>query len=118
MRRTASCLVAFLALSGAATPAPVRAPSEIVAAAPSSAWQAIAPEDIVTMDRSIPQYNVGYGAVKALIAGIETRSPGLFFAGNYVNGISVSDCITGGSAAAVRVAAYQHAASRSEALHA
>jgi oxygen-dependent protoporphyrinogen oxidase len=60
--------------------------------------------DVVKMERSIPQYNVGYGAVKELMARIEARSPGLYFAGNFRNGISVSDCITGGAAAAERVA--------------
>jgi oxygen-dependent protoporphyrinogen oxidase len=59
--------------------------------------------DMVKMDRSIPQYNVGYGAVKELIQRVETRSPGLYFAGNFCTGISVSDCITGGAAAAERV---------------
>ena len=61
--------------------------------------------DVKIIDRSIPQYNVGYGAVKDLIEGIEARCPGLFFAGNFRDGISVSDCIAGGSAAAEKVAA-------------
>lgn len=55
------------------------------------------------MERSIPQYNVGYGAVKELIQRIEARSPGLYFAGNFCQGISVSDCIANGAAAASRV---------------
>jgi protoporphyrinogen/coproporphyrinogen III oxidase len=62
--------------------------------------------DIVKMDRSIPQYNVGYGAVKQLIERIEARSPGLCFAGNFCQGISVSDCIAGGVAAADKVARF------------
>jgi len=62
--------------------------------------------EIRKIDRAIPQYNVGYGAVKLLMERIETRSPGLFFAGSFRDGISVSDCITSGSTAAERVAAY------------
>jgi protoporphyrinogen/coproporphyrinogen III oxidase len=67
--------------------------------------------DVVKMDRSIPQYNVGYGAVKDLIQRIEARSPGLYFAGNFSQGISVSDCIAAGSAAADKVAACARPAS-------
>jgi oxygen-dependent protoporphyrinogen oxidase len=59
--------------------------------------------DVKKVERSIPQYNVGYGAVKELVQRIETRCPGLFFSGNFCHGISVSDCITGGSAAADRL---------------
>jgi oxygen-dependent protoporphyrinogen oxidase len=75
--------------------------------------------DAVTMEQSIPQYNVGYGAVKNLIASLEQRSPGLFLAGNYSTGISVSDCISGGAAAAERVAAYSDTATavKGEAVH-
>ncbi len=62
--------------------------------------------DVVKMDRSIPQYNLGYGAVKDLIQRIETRSPGLYFSGNFFQGISVSDCIAAGSEAADKVAAF------------
>ena len=60
--------------------------------------------ETVKLERSIPQYNVGYRAVQELIRRIEERSPGLFLAGNFRQGISVSDCIAGGSAAAERVA--------------
>lgn len=62
--------------------------------------------DVATIERSIPQYNVGYGAVKDLIQRIETRCPGLFVAGNFSHGISVSDCIAGGAAAAEKLAAH------------
>jgi len=67
--------------------------------------------DAKIIERSIPQYNVGYGAVKELIRGIETRCPGLFFAGNFSHGISVSDCIAGGAAAAEKVAERCHVGS-------
>ena len=62
--------------------------------------------EVKKIDRAIPQYNVGYGAVKELMRRIETRCPGIFFAGNFRDGISVSDCIAGGSAAAEKVAAH------------
>jgi len=62
--------------------------------------------DVLKVERSIPQYNVGYGAVKDLIQRAESRSPGLFVAGSFSHGISVSDCIAGGAAAAERVANY------------
>jgi oxygen-dependent protoporphyrinogen oxidase len=67
--------------------------------------------DVATIEHSIPQYNVGYGAVKERIARIEAQCPGLFVAGNFTHGISVSDCIAGGAAAAEKVAA--HASARS-----
>jgi len=75
-------------------------------------------QDVVKIERSIPQYNVGYGAVKAMIARVESRSPGLFFSGNFNNGISVSDCIAGGAAAAERVAAYVPVNAPREVAHA
>jgi oxygen-dependent protoporphyrinogen oxidase len=58
--------------------------------------------DVVMLRHSIPQYNVGYGAVKELIARLEARHSGLFFCGNFCQGISVSDCIAAGTAAAER----------------
>jgi len=53
---------------------------------------------------AIPQYNVGYGVVKALINNLEALHSGLFFAGNYRQGISVTDAMESGYNAAVRVA--------------
>ena len=52
---------------------------------------------------AIPQYNLGYGVVKALLNNLEAMHPGLFFAGNYREGISVSDAMKSGYEAAVRV---------------
>ena len=42
---------------------------------------------------AIPQYNLGYGGVKNALTALEKRHTGLFFAGNYRSGISVSDTI-------------------------
>jgi oxygen-dependent protoporphyrinogen oxidase len=47
--------------------------------------------------KAIPQYNLSYGKYKDLMNQIEVQAPGLHFAGNFRNGISLSDCITAGS---------------------
>lgn len=52
---------------------------------------------------AIPQYNLGYGVVKALMNNIEATHPGLFFAGNYRQGISVTDAIESGHGAALQI---------------
>ena len=46
--------------------------------------------------RAIPQYNVGYGAYRNLLTDIETRTPGLHFAGHYRDGVSLGDSIVSG----------------------
>ena len=43
--------------------------------------------------RAIPQYNLGYGRYREMMADIEHKAPGLFFAGHYRDGISLSDTI-------------------------
>ncbi len=53
--------------------------------------------------RAIPQYNVGYGRYRELMTDIEQKAPGLFFAGHYRDGISLSDTIVSGCNAADRV---------------
>lgn len=52
--------------------------------------------------RAIPQYNVGYGKFKQLLTNLEARSPGLFFAGSYRDGVSLGDSIVSG----VNIAGY------------
>ncbi len=42
---------------------------------------------------AIPQYDVGYGKYKEILAQLEEHNPGLHFTGNYCAGISVSDTI-------------------------
>ena len=54
--------------------------------------------------KAIPQYNVGYGRFKELLAQIEARAPRLFFAGHYRDGVSVGDSIVSGATMAERVA--------------
>jgi len=63
-------------------------------------------EDVARIPRSIPQYNVGYGAVKDAIRRFEAHQPGVFIAANYRDGISVADCIVNGKAASERVKEY------------
>jgi protoporphyrinogen/coproporphyrinogen III oxidase len=53
--------------------------------------------------KAIPQYNVGYGRYRELMTEIEGRAPGLFFAGHYRDGISLSDTIVSGCKVAERV---------------
>jgi protoporphyrinogen/coproporphyrinogen III oxidase len=60
--------------------------------------------------RAIPQYNVGYGRFRELMSDIEQKAPGLFFAGHYRDGISLSDTIVSGCKVAERVGEYLAAA--------
>ena len=46
--------------------------------------------------KAIPQYNVGYGTFKETLAAIESKTRGLFFAGHYRDGVSLSDSIVSG----------------------
>lgn len=46
--------------------------------------------------KAIPQYNVGYGKFKELMSEIELKTSGLFFAGNYRDGVSLGDSIVSG----------------------
>lgn len=56
--------------------------------------------------RAIPQYTVGYQAVKDAADETERSNPGLYLAGNYRNGVSVGDCVASGQQIAQRVATY------------
>jgi protoporphyrinogen/coproporphyrinogen III oxidase len=56
--------------------------------------------------KAIPQYEVGYGRFKEHMTTLETRAPGLFFAGHYRDGISLGDSIVSGHDQAGRVAEY------------
>jgi oxygen-dependent protoporphyrinogen oxidase len=46
--------------------------------------------------RAIPQYNVGYGRFRAMMTEIESKATGLFLAGHYRDGVSLSDSIMSG----------------------
>jgi protoporphyrinogen/coproporphyrinogen III oxidase len=60
----------------------------------------------VYWSRAIPQYTVGYQAVKDAADTTELQNPGLYLSGNYRNGVSVGDCVASGQQVAERVAAY------------
>ena len=53
--------------------------------------------------KAIPQYNVGYGKYRELLNDIERKSPNLFFAGHYRDGVSLGDSIVSGVNIAERV---------------
>jgi oxygen-dependent protoporphyrinogen oxidase len=54
--------------------------------------------------RAIPQYNVGYGRYRELMSEAERQAPGLFLAGHYRDGVSLSDSIVSGCNVAAKVA--------------
>lgn len=60
-------------------------------------------EHCVLYPKAIPQYEVGYGQVKQRMDAFEAGAPGLFLAGNYREGISLSDSILSGWRSAERV---------------
>ena len=57
----------------------------------------------VAWPHAIPQYELGYGQVKQALIDLEAQNKGLFFAGNYRCGISVSDAMKSGFEAAAQV---------------
>ena len=63
-------------------------------------------QNSVFYSRAIPQYVIGYGRYRALMNEIEAKAPGLFFAGHYRDGISLSDSIVSGCNVADRVETY------------
>lgn len=52
---------------------------------------------------AIPRYTVAFGALAATMDAFERDHPGLFIAGNCRTGISLSDCMAAGQAAATRI---------------
>ena len=56
--------------------------------------------------KAIPQYVVGYGKYRQLMSQMEASAPGLFLAGHYRDGISLSDSMVSGINVADRVEAY------------
>lgn len=57
----------------------------------------------VLYDHAIPQYRCGYGTFKRWLNDVELKLPGVFFAGNYRDGISVGDSITSAHKAADKI---------------
>jgi oxygen-dependent protoporphyrinogen oxidase len=62
--------------------------------------------------RAIPQYNVGYGRFRQLMTEAEAKAPGLFLAGHYRDGVSLSDSIVSGCNVAERIEKYVLSADR------
>ena len=59
---------------------------------------------LVTHKKAIPQYELGHASVRSQITAVENKCPDLHFAGNWRNGISLSDSILSGIAAAEKIA--------------
>lgn len=53
---------------------------------------------------AIPQYTLNYGRVKDVLNALEAEHSGLYFAGNYREGVSVGDAAASGASAADRCA--------------
>jgi len=56
--------------------------------------------------RALPQYNLGHGHIVEAIRNAERASPGLFFAGNYLEGPAVGKCVENGFQTAKAVSKY------------
>jgi oxygen-dependent protoporphyrinogen oxidase len=56
--------------------------------------------------RALPQYNLGHGHIVETIRDAERTSPGLFFAGNYLEGPAVGKCVENGFQTAEAVSKY------------
>jgi protoporphyrinogen/coproporphyrinogen III oxidase len=56
--------------------------------------------------RALPQYNLGHGHIVEAIRDAERASPGLFFAGNYLEGPAVGKCVENGFRTAEAVRKY------------
>jgi oxygen-dependent protoporphyrinogen oxidase len=59
--------------------------------------------------RALPQYNLGHGHIVAAIRDDERANPGLFFAGNYLEGPSLGKCVEVGNQTAEAVRLYLQA---------
>lgn len=57
-------------------------------------------------ERAIPQYNIGYGRFLELMDEAERSAPGLFLAGHFRNGVSLSDSIHAGLSAGEKIAEF------------
>ena len=63
-------------------------------------------QNTVLYPRAIPQYNVGFGRFRELMTQVEAKAPGLFLAGHYRDGVSLSDSIVSGCNVAERIESY------------
>jgi len=67
--------------------------------------------------KAIPQYEVGFGRFRTWMNQLETNTPGLFLAGHFRDGISLSDSIVSGDHAAERLAAFVAGRTLTSRLH-
>jgi oxygen-dependent protoporphyrinogen oxidase len=63
-------------------------------------------QHVAVYRRAIPQYNLGFGKVRALMDDMELKASGLFVAGHARDGVSVGDSIVSAHKAAGRIQAY------------
>ena len=71
-------------------------------------------QNTVLYPRAIPQYNVGFGRYRELMTQVEAKAPGLFLAGHYRDGVSLSDSTVSACNVADRIENYVRAGSISE----
>lgn len=57
-------------------------------------------------EKAIPQYNVGYGEFLKFMDEFENKMPGIFFAGHFRNGVSLSDSIHAGLKISERISEF------------
>ncbi len=58
--------------------------------------------------RAIPQYEIGHGRFVALADELEAALPGMRFAGNWLRGAGVADCVEGGASVAAALLPTAH----------
>jgi oxygen-dependent protoporphyrinogen oxidase len=63
-------------------------------------------QHVAVYPRAIPQYNLGFGKVRAFYNDMESTAPGLFVAGHARDGISLGDCIVSGHNIAARIQSF------------
>ncbi len=56
--------------------------------------------------KAIPQYELGFGRFKTFMNKVESDFPGLYFAGHFRDGISLSNSIVAGAGAALKIGRY------------
>lgn len=49
--------------------------------------------NVTIWPRALPQYNLGHTARLAALEKLRSKFPGLYFAGNYLNGPAIGTCI-------------------------
>ncbi|MEK7684411.1 MAG: protoporphyrinogen oxidase [Verrucomicrobiota bacterium] len=63
-------------------------------------------QHIAVFKKAIPQYEVGFGRFKELMDKVEEKAPGLFLAGHFRHGISLSDSLLSGLQTAEKIEKY------------